>query len=65
LPEGGQAELTIYDVAGKMVSRIAGEFAKGSNKLLIDKRRLGASGVYYYTLKSGEFSATKKMILIE
>ncbi len=65
LPESMSATLTIYDMAGRMVKLIEGDFAKGVNNVMITKGELPANGVLYYQLEAGEFRATKKMILIE
>ncbi len=65
LPTAASATLTVFDVTGKTVSIVKGDFAKGSNTITLDKADLNASGVLYYQLESGEFTATKKMIVIE
>ncbi len=65
LPESGNATLTVYDVAGKIVTTVVGTYAQGYNEIKLEKEDLNTTGVLYYTLKSGEFSATKKMIIIE
>jgi hypothetical protein len=38
---------------------------KGLNSEVFTKEQLGVSGVMYYTLESGDFTATKKMIIVE
>ena len=65
LPEAAAATLTIYDVSGKILQVIEGDYAKGYNKETISTSDLGATGVLYYQLDTDEFSATKKMIVIE
>ncbi|NNF33417.1 MAG: T9SS type A sorting domain-containing protein [Saprospiraceae bacterium] len=65
LPSSGNATLTVYDVAGKIVTTVRGAYAQGYNEIKLNKEDLNTTGVLYYTLKSGEFSATKKMIIIE
>jgi len=35
------------------------------NSEIFTKDQLGVSGVLYYTLVSGDFTATKKMIIVE
>jgi hypothetical protein len=44
---------------------IEGEYAKGYNQLELDRTDLQTAGVVYYQLTSGEYSATKKMIVVE
>jgi hypothetical protein len=65
MPHTADASFTILDVTGKVVKTIDGNFAKGYNEIELSKSDLGAAGVYYYQLESGEFTATKKMIIIE
>jgi hypothetical protein len=65
LPQAGAATLTVFDAAGKALRVIDGEFAKGYNQVTINRGDLGAAGVLYYQLQSGDFSATKKMVVIE
>ncbi|MFT6333642.1 MAG: hypothetical protein ACJATI_000370 [Halioglobus sp.] len=65
LVDAAQATLTVFDVTGKVVTNenIAG--VRGYNSVTLNANQLGTSGVLYYTLESGEFTATKKMIIIE
>jgi len=65
LAEAAQATLTVSDVTGRVIlkNNIAG--VRGYNNVTLSANELGTSGVLYYTLESGEFTATKKMIIIE
>jgi hypothetical protein len=65
LPETMDAVLTVFDVSGKAVKVIRGNYAKGLNGINISKADLPAAGVLYYQLEAGTFKATKKMIIIE
>jgi len=65
LPEAGSATLTVLDVTGKVLRVINGDYVKGYNELELSKSDFGSAGVYYYQLDSGDFTATKKMIIIE
>jgi len=65
LPEAGQATLNVFDVTGKTVLVRTENFAKGSNQIELRKAELNTTGVMYYQLESGDFTATKKMILID
>ncbi len=65
MPETADATMTVYDVTGKVITVIDGNYAKGYNTIELSKSDLGASGVLYYQLDSGDFTATKKMIVIE
>jgi len=66
LPTSGNATITVLDVTGKVVRTVQDQFSKGLNTVRFTKSELGAaSGILYYQLESGEFTATKKMIVIE
>jgi hypothetical protein len=65
LPETMDAVLTVFDVSGKAVKVIRGNYAKGMNGINISKADLPAAGVLYYQLEAGTFKATKKMIILE
>ena len=65
LPSASSATLTVFDVTGKVVSVVRGDFAQGANTITLDRSDLNTSGVLYYQLESGEFTATKKMIVID
>ena len=65
LPEGGQATVTIFDIAGKQLHVINGQYTKGYNEIELMKTDLAGSGILYYQLISGDYQTTKKMILID
>jgi hypothetical protein len=65
LPKALKATLTIRDVKGALVYKVEGNYAKGNSQLILKKSQLGASGVLYYTLETTEFTATKKMVILE
>lgn len=65
ISEAGQATLKVFDVLGNEVSTLVNEQkAVGKYKLTFDASNL-PSGVYFYTLQSGSFVSTKKMILLK
>jgi hypothetical protein len=57
--------LTVRDVKGALVYKVEGNYAKGNNQFTLKKSQLGASGVLYYTLETTDFTATKKMVILE
>jgi len=65
LPEAANATITIYDVAGRTLKLIEGEFAKGFNQVTVNRGDLNGTGVLYYQLDTPNNSATKKMILVD
>jgi peptidyl-prolyl cis-trans isomerase B (cyclophilin B) len=65
LPEQGFVKLTVFDFLGRQVkSLINEEQSAGSYNVNFDGSDL-ASGVYYYSLESGNFKQTLKMMLIK
>ncbi|MFK7937098.1 MAG: cohesin domain-containing protein, partial [Saprospiraceae bacterium] len=63
LPTAASATLTVSDVTGKVLSVINGDYAKGLNQVQFSSNT--ATGVLYYTLETADFTATKKMIIVE
>ena len=75
LAEDADVSLTIYDVNGTMVRSIdvghqsAAVYESRSKAIYWDGRnRFGeqvASGIYFYSLSAGDFSATRKMVILK
>ena len=75
LAEDAFVTLTIYDLNGQIVRtlevghRIAAAYESRSKAIYWDGRnKLGermASGVYFYTLTAGDYSATRKMLILK
>ena len=56
--------IKVYDILGKEVATLANEEkTAGSYEVQFDGSGL-RSGIYFYQLKAGNYSATKKMILL-
>jgi photosystem II stability/assembly factor-like uncharacterized protein len=65
LPKSGFVELKVYDILGREVAVLVNEFKQtGNHSMDFDASGL-ASGIYLYTIKSGDFTDTKKMALIK
>ena len=65
IPEAADASIRIHDVTGKALKLIRGNFAKGYNQVTVNSNELPAVGVLYYTIETADFTATKKMIIVE
>lgn len=67
LPETDEVKLTIYDMLGREVKTIVkGKLESGKHNFKFSLRNLNLpSGVYFYNLTSGKYSATKKMLLLK
>ncbi len=65
LPVAGNVELKVYDMLGKEVaSLVSGSYTAGTHSVPFDASAL-ASGVYVYKLTAGDFTDSKKMVLIK
>jgi len=65
LPEAGNVSLSITDVTGKVVFTRSNDAPRGEGQFVIEASNLNQSGVYYYTVTSGDHTSTNKMILIK
>ena len=64
VPSSGFMSLRMYDVLGREVATLVNEELKaGSHEATFDATGL-ASGVYYYQLRAGEFTQTKRLLLL-
>ncbi len=70
LPQAGKVTLTIYNLLGqKIVTLIEGTRAAGTHAVTWNGRDAWGlslpSGVYFYSMKTSSFTATKRMILMK
>ncbi|MBK7226075.1 MAG: T9SS type A sorting domain-containing protein [Saprospiraceae bacterium] len=65
LPTAAAATLTMYDVTGKVLRIYEIEGVKGVNTKVINKSDLNGNGVIYYQLDAANFTATKRMVVID
>jgi uncharacterized Ntn-hydrolase superfamily protein len=75
IPKDGFVTLKIFDIVGNEVATLVNqEEAAGTHEIKFDASQLSnrissrdgyASGVYFYKIRAGEFSDTKKMLLIK
>lgn len=63
LPEAGEAQLIISDVAGKVVKVMDLQGTKGYNAITLSHNGLPA-GILQYSLRSGQHFATKRMMIL-
>jgi len=65
-PVGSHQTLKVFDVLGREIETIVeGYFEVGAHSKLYIANSSLLSGVYFYQLKAGEYTAVKKMILIK
>jgi hypothetical protein len=70
LPKAGEVSLKIYNIRGQVVRTLVNEFKQaGIHEVVWDGRNNAgydvASGIYLYRMKSGDFSAARKMVLLK
>ena len=70
LPEPDLVSLTIYDVLGRSVFRLVNQrLEKGYHQYTWNgsdgEGRMVPSGVYFYQLKSGSMTQSRKMVLLK
>lgn len=65
IPKGGYVKMVVADIQGRLVKEIAsGIYNAGNYTIDFDGTEL-SSGIYFYTIKTGEFSETKRMLLVK
>lgn len=70
LPKATNVRLEIYNVLGQQVNTLVDEFQEaGSKSVIWDGRDYSgatvASGIYFYRLDAGDFSDTRKMMMLK
>ncbi|OGU96545.1 MAG: hypothetical protein A2330_04775 [Ignavibacteria bacterium RIFOXYB2_FULL_36_7] len=65
IPVRSEVRISLINVIGEVVKEIAsGTYESGSHEVKLDASGL-SSGVYFYKLEAGEFTSTKKLILMK
>ena len=69
LPKSCSVSLKVYDINGRLVRTLVNEFqSPGYKSVEWDARdKVGnevASGIYFYSLRAGDFKSTKRMVLM-
>lgn len=65
IPVYGRVSLKLYDVLGKEVMVVTDkEYSAGAHEAEIRNDKL-SSGIYFYTLRAGNFIQTKKLLLLK
>jgi len=65
LPANSAIQLSIFDVTGKVLRTIDGQYDKGYNTIDLNVAALKATGVLYYQLHTPFGSLTKKMMVVD
>jgi hypothetical protein len=64
LTETNKATLTIFDITGRQIYSISDVFNIGENQVILDKSIFQSTGIYFYRLSTGNYSAVKKLHFI-
>lgn len=65
LSKDAHASVTLYDVTGRVIKAIAGDYTAGTHHITVTAEELGVKGVLYYALQTDDYSSTKQMLIIE
>ena len=70
LPKWSQVTLGIYDLLGKQIKTLVNQSQDAGNKIAVwdgtdNLGRQVSAGVYLYQIKAGEFTQTRKMLLLK
>jgi hypothetical protein len=70
LPVSAEIELTVFDLLGRRVKTLAGgPMAAGYHEVVWDgtdsRGRAVTSGIYFYSLRAGDYIANRKMLLMK
>ena len=65
LPVAGNVTLKVYDILGKEIATLVSEEQPVGNYEIEFNGSELTNGVYFYTIKSGDFVQTKKMVLLK
>lgn len=65
IPESGIVTIKVYDLLGKEVSTLVNDYkAAGTHDVIFNAEEL-SSGIYFYSLQSGNFMKTKSMTVLK
>lgn len=65
LPVPSSATLRIFDAAGRQLTAVQGTYGQGYHEVRLPADVFNGEGVYFYRLETPQFTATKKMTMIE
>lgn len=70
LPTQSAVKLAVYDATGRLVRTLVdGPISAGNHSIVWDgaddRGNLVSSGIYFYSMKSGDFESTRKMTLLK
>jgi hypothetical protein len=65
VPKSSHVTLAVYDIAGRLVTSLVDEeMAPGVHEAVFEAGDI-ASGVYFYRIRAGEYTQTRKLVLLK
>ncbi len=65
LPKASNVQISVYNILGEKVDNLVDGFRQPGKHSIVFNASKFASGVYFYTLRAGNISMTKKMVLVK
>ena len=65
LPNEGFVKLYVYNVAGRLLERLVSEVQPAGEHVVEWNAKRFSSGVYFYRIEVGDFTETRKLILLK
>jgi hypothetical protein len=65
LAEAGNVTIDVYNVAGQKIDTLVNDFMEAGSHSVVWNASGFSAGVYFYTIKSGDFTKTMKMTLLK
>ncbi len=65
LPINSDVNLTVYDIQGRRIETLVDDNQSAGNHIVIWNAADKPSGVYFYNIRAGDFSETKRMTLVK
>ncbi len=64
LPKASDVKLTVFDGTGRKVTVISSDYSAGYHEIELDRSSLPTTGLMYYRLEAGSFTATRSMTIV-
>ncbi len=65
LPRGGSVRLEVYNATGQLVSVLVDGYRPAGTHMAVFNAAGKASGTYFYRFRSGDYTLTRKMVLLK
>ena len=65
IPESGNVSLKVYNILGEEVANLVNEYKLPGTYKINFNAGISSSGIYFYQIRAGEYTETKKMVIIK